>query len=147
MESIQMEDIKDGSNIRNKDTSMISRRNNSDAENSTMRANSPINEDTFDESPSKHDIVWTLEVTGKRRVISQGDLKYDLDDNILAVLPFYSKDNMAQKMKVVTGTIIDINNVILPQYQDSPGWRGRKYSFGGDRPARAARLVHSVSQR
>jgi|SRR5579885_1026952 len=66
---------------------------------------------------TEHDKVWNSEIGNKRRVISQGDLKYDLNDNVLIVLPFYWKHDKVSKMRTVTGTIVNINSVVLPYNQ------------------------------
>jgi hypothetical protein len=77
-----------------------------------------LSDDTFEEHSSKHEIVWNLEINGKRRIVSQGDLKYDLDNHVLILLPFYWKNDRVVKMRVVTGTIVNINSVILSISQD-----------------------------
>ncbi len=67
----------------------------------------------------KHEQIWATEIEGKRRIISQGDLKYDTNQDVLVVLPFYY-DKIEKKvcqMAVVSGVIIDIIYVRVKQNQ------------------------------
>ena len=70
----------------------------------------------------KHDEIWRESINGKRRVISQGDLKFDLGQYVACLLPFYVDKNSSnvKAMVVVSGTIIDINHIEINEDSDIP---------------------------
>lgn len=115
-----------------------------------------------------HNSVWAETIEGKKRVISQGDLKFDLDQHVMFILPYFldtknseadieykhelehkrgseykpgldydASDNMSSRellvknrpsltelpiasMKILTGTIVNINNVVVGPNNDIP---------------------------
>lgn len=70
----------------------------------------------------RHESIWKTRLNNKNRIISQGDLRFDLNQNILAVIPYYyDKDSSSViNMRVVTGTIVNINYLIVKPGQDIP---------------------------
>lgn len=62
---------------------------------------------------SKHDDIWSAEYEGKPRVISHGDLKFDLGNRIIAVLPIYPLKGVPTPMAVISGEIVDIHSVCV----------------------------------
>lgn len=69
------------------------------------------NGQTINEETAKHQTVWSPEYEGKPRVISHGDLKFDLEDRVVAVLPLYLCDGNLVPMKAITGKIVDITSI------------------------------------
>lgn len=58
----------------------------------------------------RHDNIWKSELKGKRRIISQGDLRYDINQNVTIVLPVYfdKRENKVKEMMAISGIIVDI---------------------------------------
>lgn len=82
-------------------------------------------EDGFENIVQKrHEEIWKTELGGRRRIISQGDLKYDINQDVLVVLPLYfdKTSNEISQMVVVSGVIIDIihTNVENEQLREIP---------------------------
>ncbi len=69
---------------------------------------------------AKHAAIWSKEMDGKRHIVSQGDLKYDLGQEILIILPFYVSKGVVTTMTAVTGTIIDINYITVQDNDEIP---------------------------
>ena len=66
---------------------------------------SPANE-------SYHDKIWSSKVNGRSRLLSMGDLKFDLGQRVIAVLPLYiNPDHQIQKLAVVVGQIVDVISI------------------------------------
>ncbi len=58
---------------------------------------------------SHHDKVWSTEIGGRSRVLSMGDLKFDLGQRVIAVLPLYLNQNRQfEKLSLVIGEIVDV---------------------------------------
>ena len=55
-------------------------------------------------------------IKGKRRILSQGDLRFDVGESVVTLVPILG-DN---KMLALRGTIIGINSSILSENQNSP---------------------------
>lgn len=68
----------------------------------------------------KHHSVWSPIWDGQKRCISHGDLKYDLGDRVVAVLPIYYGDDGLEYMSVVIGEIVDIISRPVSQDEDVP---------------------------
>jgi len=62
---------------------------------------------------AKHQAVWSPEYEGKPRVISHGDLKFDLGNRVVAVLPLYLLKGKLTQMAVVAGKIVDIYSICV----------------------------------
>lgn len=67
----------------------------------------------------KHGQVWDPVFQDQHRIVSQGDLKYDLGQVVLVVLPFYPVRSKIEPMVLVKGVIIDINYCALTK-EDIP---------------------------
>lgn len=63
----------------------------------------------------KHDNIWRDKISNKPRIVSQGDLRYDLGQSIVAILPFYGStingEFQMKTLSLVKGEIIDITSV------------------------------------
>ncbi len=83
----------------------------------------------LEELYKKHDEIWQEFINEKRRIISQGDLKYDLGQRVMCLLPFYvdrksSRDEMTaikiKSLSVISGTITDIDCIEVSKNDDIP---------------------------
>lgn len=79
-----------------------------------------IIENPIPDQDQRHSAVWAKEINGKRHIVTQGDLKYDLGQEILTILPFYVSNGAVVKMAAVTGTIVDINYVVVGPDSEVP---------------------------
>jgi hypothetical protein len=68
----------------------------------------------------KHASIWATTIGGRRRVVSLGDLKYDLEEEVYILLPFYVEGKEVVKMKVIKGVIKDIITNIITSKEDVP---------------------------
>lgn len=104
-------------------------------------SNSPDKYDTLDWPPlfmpnfgvpnaeTHRDKIWSSKINDSKRVISQGDLKYDVGDHIIAVLPYYISTGTTQieNLKTIHGTVLDINFIVLND-EDIPRETKLRYS-------------------
>lgn len=103
-----------------------------------------------------HNSIWSETIDGKKRVISQGDLKFDLGQHVMFILPYYldtktsnndleygnnleseydessdagellmkNRPSLTESpiasMKILTGTIVNINNDVVNPNNDIP---------------------------
>ncbi len=84
-----------------------------------MQTPSDIYEDTMRQ---KHQMIWRSEIDGKRRIISQGDLRFVLNQDVLIVLPFYydQKTSSVKQMVIVTGIIVNIHYSTVKRKSEIP---------------------------
>lgn len=71
-------------------------------------------------SKNRHDSIWTSRIEGKRRIVSSGDLKYDLEDDVYILLPFYIEKGNVIKMKIVKGKVKNLEFKIVSNEEDVP---------------------------
>jgi hypothetical protein len=58
------------------------------------------------------DRIWSPQIEGEPRVISLGDLKFELGQRVVAVLPLYlNATRQVEKLSIVSGEIVDIVSV------------------------------------
>lgn len=57
----------------------------------------------------RHNEIWSPVFQEQPRIVSQGDLKYDLGQVVLVVLPFYPVQSRVEPMVLIKGTIVDIH--------------------------------------
>lgn len=61
------------------------------------------------EKLSHHDKVWSSSINGRSRLLSMGDLKFDLGQRVVAVLPLYvNHEHQLDRLALVVGEIVDI---------------------------------------
>lgn len=66
------------------------------------------------EKLSQHDTVWSSQVNGQNRLLSMGDLKFDLGQRVIAVLPVYlNQDKQVEKLSLVAGEIVDVISKVV----------------------------------
>jgi len=70
----------------------------------------------------KHQMIWRKEIDGQRRIISQGDLRFVLNQDVLIVLPFYydKETSSVKQMVVVTGIIVNIHYSTVKRKSEIP---------------------------
>lgn len=72
------------------------------------------------QTKNHHDTIWTPIIAGIKRVVSSGDLKYDLEDDVYILLPFYLEKGNVVKMKIVKGKIKNLEYKIVSEKDDVP---------------------------
>jgi hypothetical protein len=88
---------------------------NSDSSNSDDISKPQFSPDRIKSYKRKNPKVWSNHVNSQRRILSQGDLKFDIGSDIVSVLPCYfdKSTNTLCALYGVRGVILDINYSIV----------------------------------